>query len=66
MQIVEGGGLRFMTDDPMLIVAVQRCAQLEKQLIEARHTSTARYRTLRHDVREIKQSVRKIAAATIK
>lgn len=58
MQIVRGGGLEFMTEDPFLITAVKRCADLERQLTEARHDEVARYRTLRRDVSQIKRAMR--------
>ena len=59
MQVVEGGGLRFATDDPFLIAAVRRCAELELALAAARRDEVARYRTLRRDVAQIKRAVAK-------
>lgn len=58
---VRGGGLTFWTADPFLIAAVERCAVLEaerdiyKNIVM--HSDTARYRTLRRDVRQIKRGV---------
>jgi hypothetical protein len=61
MQVIEGGGFRFLTDDPILIAVVRRCAQLEAVLAEVRHhTEVARYRTLRRDVDQIKKSLRQL------
>ncbi len=57
MRVVRGGGLSFLTADPLLIAAVNRCAELERQLAEARHQEVARYRTLRHDVSKIKRAL---------
>jgi hypothetical protein len=56
-QIVEGGGFRLLTADCIMIAVVHRCAELERQLREIQHHEVARYRTLRRDVRQIKQAV---------
>jgi hypothetical protein len=56
-EVVEGGGLKFWTADPFLKAAVRRCAQLERELEQARYHEVARYRTLRRDVSQIKRAV---------
>lgn len=60
-RVVKGGGLEFLTDDPFLIRAVQRCAELEAELRERRHNEVARYRALRRDVSSIKKTIKKFA-----
>lgn len=62
-RVVEGGGFKFLTDDPFLIAVVRKCAQLESELREARHHEVARYRTLRRDVSHIRKNVAALAAA---
>ena len=57
-QVVEGGGLRFLTADPFLIAAVRRCAELERELATARRQEVARFRTLRRDVWAIRKALR--------
>jgi hypothetical protein len=56
VKIVEGGGFRLLTADPIMIAVVRRCAQLERELTELRHHKIARYRTLRRDVAQIKRA----------
>lgn len=63
-EIVEGGGLKFLTSDPFLKAAVRRCAKLEQDLHlanERAYVNTARFRTLRRDVDQIKKMVRRLA-----
>lgn len=62
--VVRGGGFQFLTADHFLRRAVERCAELERQVQELesenrqlRHHEVARYRTLRRDVSQIKQRV---------
>jgi hypothetical protein len=57
MRVIEGGGFRFLTEDPVLTAVVKRCAELECQIEELRHIEVARFRTLRRDVKQIKRSV---------
>jgi hypothetical protein len=55
--IVEGGGFKFWTEDPLLIAVVRRCAELDRLYIEARNSEVARLRTLRRDVKQIKSAL---------
>jgi hypothetical protein len=55
--IVEGGGFKLCTDDPILIAVVRRCAELERLYFEARNNEVARFRSLRRDVKQIKRAV---------
>ncbi len=57
MRVVKDGGLQFLTNDVFLIAAVRRCAQLEEELREAKLQETARFRTLRRDVDQIKRGL---------
>jgi hypothetical protein len=58
MQIVTGGGFTLITDDPVMIAVVRRCAELEARLAESRYRQDiARFRTLRRDVNTIKREV---------
>jgi hypothetical protein len=59
--MIAGGGFKLWTDDPVVVAVIRRCAELEAKLTEMRHAETARFRTLRRDVDQIKRSVRKIA-----
>jgi len=65
MKIVRGGGFQFLTDDPFLIAAVNRCAWLDERAnrlaaenatmradLRALHNSK-NYRSLRNDIRSI-------------
>ena len=56
-RVVHGGGLTFLTNDPFLRRAVERCAELERENTALRHELTARYRTLRRDICQIKRRV---------
>lgn len=55
--IIEGGGFKFWTEDPFLIAAVRKCTELERENERLRLLEVARFRTLRHDVRQIKRAV---------
>jgi DNA integrity scanning protein DisA with diadenylate cyclase activity len=64
MPIVDAGGLKLLTDDPIMIAVAQCCAEfkrerdsLERQLLELHHLEVARFRTLRSDVRQIKKTL---------
>lgn len=57
MQVIEGGGFSFLTDDPILIAVVKRCDELQQALKQARYQEVARYRTLRRDITTIKRAV---------
>jgi hypothetical protein len=57
MRRIKGGGFDFLTDDPFLIAAVRRCAELERLYTEARNNEVARFRSLRRDIKQIKRSV---------
>jgi hypothetical protein len=63
MQVVEGGGFKLFTDDPIVIALVRRCADIEADLVRIRNDETRRYRTLRHDVRQIKRAVCRSSSA---
>ncbi len=63
MEIVSGGGFRLLTSDLIVIALVRRCAALEAELAVARaHRDTARYRTIRRDVTQIKRAVERFSA----
>jgi hypothetical protein len=51
-----GGGFSFLTADPVLIAVVKRCAQLESEVRELRFQETARFRSLRRDVKQIRKA----------
>ena len=63
-RVVKGGGLSFLANDPVVIRAVERCAELDREnqslrreIEHLQHELTARYRTLRRDVNQIKRRV---------
>jgi hypothetical protein len=57
METVQGGGFTLLTDDPIMKAVVRRCAELDQLLTDYRHMETARLRTLRRDVRQIKAAI---------
>lgn len=58
MQVVRGAGFQFLTEDPILIAVVKRCDDLARENERLRREETARFRTLRRDVKQIKRAVR--------
>lgn len=56
---VRGGGFHLLTDDPIMIAVVKRCAELDAEVRRLRYDEVARFRTLRRDVRQIKSRVMK-------
>ena len=65
MQIVQGGGFTLLTDDPIVIAVVHRCANLQAESDRLQHEATSRYRTLRRDVHQIKRSMTKLTHAVV-
>ena len=62
--VIAAGGLSFLTADPFLIRAMRRCAELENELRWARRAAeSSAMRRLPRDVRIIKGTVKRIAAA---
>jgi hypothetical protein len=60
MRIIEGGGFRLLTDDPILSAVVRRCAELEHENLRLRRSVVFDVRSVRRDVRSIrKQMTRK-------
>ena len=64
MQVVKAAGIALLTDDVVLIAVMTKCAELDRALEMAleenralRHQETARFRTLRRDVHQIKRTV---------
>lgn len=58
-ELVEGGGFKLWTDDPIVVAVVKRCAELERLYREARDGEVSRFWTLRRDVKQIKRALRK-------
>ena len=61
MRVVEGGGLKLLTADPIMIAAVRRCAELSDQLAREKATFQVARRslsTLQEEFRAIRRRLR--------